>query len=137
MNPMSRPMMKVYVSGFSEPEARGVAVRLRAAGMKIVSTWHDVREPDLAVAAELNFAQIVDADALVLVTSQSDHPGEAFVEVGIALGVGTGVFVVGQHANTMLCYYTVEVAADLDALLGLLDAFAEEVDLDGVADSEG
>jgi nucleoside 2-deoxyribosyltransferase len=82
-------------------EARAVADRLREAGYDIVSSWlteEDSQDPDhLAIRAHIDLVDIVNSDAMVVLTLEQSE-GKS-VETGIAIAMGIPVIVVGPRSN--------------------------------------
>lgn len=76
--------------------------QLREAGIEIVSTWIDEAEPgetaDLGELWVRIAREIASADRLVLYVEADDFPLKgAFIEVGIALGMGKPIVLVAPE----------------------------------------
>lgn len=100
--PSRRP--KVYVaSRASHPELPALWRQLRAEGADIVSTWIDVQGEEGRDLAQLWTdieEQVRACDRLVLYVRAQDFPLKgAFIEVGLAMGMGKPVLVVLQDVE--------------------------------------
>lgn len=107
-------MPDVYISSHDFAGAKALAARLEAAGIGVVSTWHnetpiaggrgcpptDREYWDLKVRK--NFGRMRCADVLVLVAGPDKYAGGKFVEAGYALASGTEVVVLGRPENGMI-----------------------------------
>lgn len=102
---VARPL-RVYIAGCLEraDEACDRAADLRAAGVEVVSHWHDTH-PDRAAEEALaarpradiaaaNYGDIRRADAVLWLADARSRG--ALVEIGIAVGRGLPVFAVGE-----------------------------------------
>ena len=88
---------KIYVSGrASVPERAAMWKEYRALGWNINSSWIDAGETDQLEALWLTIQwEISDCHALILYAEESDFPLKgAFVEIGMALGMGKPVIIV-------------------------------------------
>lgn len=111
--------MKVYIAAHSSELATEVAKKLEQEGFNIISTWH--KEPmgatseytpeDRRKIANLDAAQVTEADILFLLESPFKVSGGKFVEAGIALGQGKPVVVIGRREN-MLLWHTLVLQFD-------------------------
>jgi nucleoside 2-deoxyribosyltransferase len=120
------------------PAMRDLAVRLRAAGHTVVSTWHDVTasgaidpsdDESRAVIVVTNAMQVSDAD-VVVADSRHGQPCAMYTEIGYALGEGTPVVWIQppaarsdgvRHTNIFDAFPTVLVAHSDDEALEWLE----------------
>lgn len=125
--------MKLYVASKFEnqKEVRSAIARLRAAGHTITRDWTRGKTWDwndqaqverYARAVAVADAQAVaDADAFVFLTYEYRTNIGAFVEMGIALGLGKLVFVVGEQPRNLFYYHpNVRRVRNIDEVIGTL-----------------
>lgn len=104
--------MKIYISGHTQNEARKIAKMLEDEGHEITSSWINAdweKEGQLddkgkSNVAEMDIAEVLASDALLMFSSPRRVPGGKFVECGVALGSGKQVILIG-HRENMLMYY--------------------------------
>lgn len=112
--------MKVYVASHCRWAGLYVAGVLETFGIEITSGWlhlpfnptgsyTDAEKRDIA---EMDFNDVRDAAAVVLVAGPDKYSGGKFVEAGIAMGLGRRVVVIGRRENMLLWHHRVEVVAD-------------------------
>ncbi len=94
--------MKIYVSSHDLLAAAGVAMILRQAGHKVVSTWHD--EPHVGSTedkAQKNCNQIRKCETLVVHGGRYAVTGGKWFEAGFALALGKTVICLGERGNIL------------------------------------
>ncbi len=102
--------MKIYVASHDRWAAEYVATRLWQKDYRVVSTWHShgfLRKEEMTDEqkqhdANRDVGEVMQCDALVLVSGPDRYPGGKFVEAGIAIGRGKHVFVLGPRENVLL-----------------------------------
>lgn len=102
---------RVYVAGTRHtPDTLTVVETLRGAQVPVTSRWHDQPPGDIAgtqeareTCAMANYADLDNANVVVVVPCPTHHLRGAHTEVGYALGKGKPVVVVGKSGdlNTM------------------------------------
>lgn len=105
--------MKLYIAGSNQEEARKVAKLCKESDHIITSTWleedffrtSEYTEKDRNKIADKDVKEVIESDALVLLSSPTRIPGGKFVEVGVALGNEKPVFILG-HRENMLMYHS-------------------------------
>jgi hypothetical protein len=114
--------MKVYVATAfpNREEAKAVMHALRAAGHVITHDWTgeaidpawpvERQEAYLRACGTADFEGVAEADALVLVNHQASR--DAMAEFGMALGLGTPVFVLyPERRSSVFFHYAVPVGS--------------------------
>lgn len=126
--PRWRPS-RVYVATKFEnaPAAREAMAALRAAGLTITHDWTAETLDGVPESERVNhmhrcgladFAGVVHADALVML----EHPAcrDTLVEVGIALGSGTAVYVVGSKRDRSVFWGLVTHCESVDEAVRMI-----------------
>jgi hypothetical protein len=122
--------MKLYLAApYAAREATAAAaVRLRAAGWTITSTWHDLPEvdQDMATDYELSNAarqcceEIAEAEALMLFASDDTSTFGRHVEFGYALAKDKKLFLVGICESIFQYLPAVFQVGTLDEFLSVM-----------------
>ena len=116
--------MRVYVASHCRWAGLHVASVLDGFGHHVNSNW--LLEPfnstdrysdlDKIRISKMDYWDIHEADALVLIAGPDRYPGGKFVEAGIAIGLGKRVVVIGRRENMLLYHPAVhQVETPLDA----------------------
>jgi hypothetical protein len=120
---------KIYVAAHCPLAASHVASLLTHEGFSITSSWHSksflpTEEIDVYTRVEIASecrGEILQSDALVLISSREKVPGGKFIEAGIALGLNKPVITVGPAENLMLhlpgVYFSAADAANTGTIL--------------------
>lgn len=89
--------MRVYVASKFEEHvrAREVMSLLESWGHEITFDWGSVARPD-AQKSDMDLQGVLDADALVCVFEKDLAYRGAWVEFGVALGLGKPIYVLGD-----------------------------------------
>ena len=128
-----RVAVKLYLAApwDDRKNVNALAVELeRTPGVNVVSTWHLPQDVDGSecLAAEIDLEEVVEADALVLLStalnggacSERLISGGRHVETGYALALGKQVIVVGERENIFHHLSRVLVVPDVHGLKTLL-----------------
>lgn len=122
--------MRIYVASsfLNIPEVRAVMDTLQRAGHSITWDWtNDCLQGDwtpeqqdayLQVSGSKDFNGVCAADVLVLV----NHPQarDAMTEMGIALGMGTAVFVLYPERRNSVFFHRATLCRSIPELMGVL-----------------
>ena len=120
--------MKYYVASHSQDDARKVAKLFTDAGHFVTSRWLEEDfgrtstyiDEDKSRIAKMDYDDVVDADALVLLSSPFRIPGGKFVEVGIALASNMPVYLLGHRENMLMWHKSVQQFDSAEDLLEYL-----------------
>ena len=105
--------MKIYIASHNQRSARRLASVLARAGHEVTARWIGARfgpTGSFGMAerhriAATNYADVTQADALVLMSGPEKYSGGKFMEAGYAYGLGKCVLILGRREN-LQCYGT-------------------------------